>query len=251
MKKLQIALIALVLLGGAGVSFASTVQQYAFPIVTDAGPDTAVLDADPTVPNSGYLIGTDPMNNNLVKLAPGTGLTASSNTLIVDNVPQSHITGLSTSFSNLTSSVNSVRVNLASATTTLALWQSVVQDFLDNETGHSTDAIASTSNPLIVAGFMLTSDKIKLDSLNKVQNATVTTDSNGNATWTYPTAYATAPRVNATVEDATSGANTNVQIVSKTATSTTVHANRITSALGLLSLTSNPSGLVVDLMATQ
>lgn len=251
MKKLHYALIALVLLGGSGVAFASTVTQYSFPINTDAGPDTTTIDASGTVPNAGYIFGTNPADNSVIKLIVGDGLVSNGAAINVDGVAQSHVAGLSTALAIITSNINSVRVNLATATSTQATWQGVLQDFLDNETGHSTDALASTSNPLIVAGFMLTSDKVKLDSLNKVQSGVVTTDSSGNATWTYPTAYATAPRVSATVEDATSGANTNVQIVSKTATSTTVHANRITSALGILSLTSNPSGLVVDLMATQ
>lgn len=68
-----------------------------------------------------------------------------------------------------------------------------------SDTSH-THAAATTS----VAGFLSAVDKLKLDSLKVVYTTRAQTDANGNYTWTYPAAFATAPRI-LVVAETTSG----------------------------------------------
>lgn len=121
------------------------------------------------------------------------------------------------------------------------------------------DGICTTSNILSVTVDCIASEDgsttLRSDLDYRVdkrdfQAGSVTTDSNGNATLTFAHTMSTSnPIISATAFD-TSGTNiTNVQVVSKSATSTTVHVNRLASVLGILTLTTNASGVSVDITA--
>lgn len=74
------------------------------------------------------------------------------------------------------------------------------------------------------------------------QRVRAQTNSSGTYTWTYTNAYAsgTTPIIAAVAEDSSGGALTNVQITSISNTSVTVQARRVSTILGVLTLTTNP-----------
>lgn len=88
-----------------------------------------------------------------------------------------------------------------------------------------------------------------------IQSASVTTATNGSYTWTYPTAFSSAPRITATVLAAADVYD--VKITSRTATSCTIQVGRTTVAfvgllsLSILSVPASVGAVNVDLIAVE
>lgn len=88
----------------------------------------------------------------------------------------------------------------------------------------------------IVAGTMSASDKAKLDALPTIQRTTITTNTSGVATWTFPTAFGVVPRIACTPNDSAATTQVDVKITAKSATSVTIQVNKLTPVLGVLTL---------------
>lgn len=73
-----------------------------------------------------------------------------------------------------------------------------------------------------------------------IQSTRVQTASNGSYTWTFPTAYASAPKITATVENSSTTVSYNVQVGTPTTTSVTAQVFGIQTALGILGFASSP-----------
>lgn len=114
----------------------------------------------------------------------------------------------------------------------------------------SISSLSSTESSDVSTLSSLTSSlQTQINNLPTVQRIATTTDATGNLTWTFPTSFGSStPVVEVTAVDNTSGALTNVQITAVSATSVSIHTNRITTVLGLLTLTTNPS-VQVEIMA--
>lgn len=72
------------------------------------------------------------------------------------------------------------------------------------------------------------------------QRIRVQTNSSGTYTWTFPTPYDSVPVINVVAEDATSNVLTNAQVISVSTTTVVVQARRVSTILGILTLTTNP-----------
>lgn len=141
-----------------------------------------------------------------------------SNQLVIDNIPQSEITNLTTDLATINSSLS----GKASASHTHAA--SDVTNF-----NPSVDArIASSTVPI------------------GIQRTRALTDSSGVYTWTFPTAFAasTTPVIMVTAEDGTANVMTNAQVTSVSNTAVTVQVNQI-AQVNLLStlLGTGPTGI--------
>lgn len=133
---------------------------------------------------------------------------------------------------------------------------SVTPYSIETTDGHLSDTLtamnaSTTANVSAIASnaSAITANTSAINSLPLVQRATVTTDSSGNYTWTFPTAYAstTVPKITATSLDATAGMS-NAKITSRSATSVSIHVDKLATILGLLTL-SNNSSVPVDIIA--
>ncbi len=138
------------------------------------------------------------------------GVKVQGGQLVVDDIPLTSITGLSTALDGKAALSHTHATNEINNLT----------QFVDNR-------IASTSATGTPMG---------------VQRVRVQTDASGSYTWNFPAPFATStiPVVSVTPEDATASASTDVRITSVSNTSVTVQASRITTVLGLLSLNSTP-----------
>lgn len=94
------------------------------------------------------------------------------------------------------------------------------------------------------AGLMSAADKAKLDNTPKVQRTRVQTNTSGQVTWNFPTAFAAAPIVIAVPEDNNAGVSVDVKITSISASSVTLQISKISTVLGILQLTANPQSYV-------
>lgn len=252
MKKYLTGLLALaiVISGiGANSAFAQAPLTYHLNTVdADAGPDYVTdFDFPSTNLNNCYLMGIKPTTFDSAFILPNTGLTCDGGALNVDNVPQTHVTGLAASLANTSATFSYIQGQIALATSSIAAEGASELAMNSWYTGMSTTTInlaSPTAN-----GIMVAADKTKLNNLVQVQRTRVTADASGNYTWTFPTAYASgqAPIVSVVAEDS-SGSLSNVQITAVSNTSVTIHAGKITSALGILSLASNAS-IPVDITA--
>lgn len=176
-------------------------------------------------------------------------------TLSVQSVPEGSIIGLSADISALYTGLATSSSAIASLTSTvlgLGGIGGVGSQAQVNWNATSSSDVSFILNKPSLASVATTGSYFSLSNLpastTPVQRAMVMTDSSGNATWTYPIAYtaSTTPVVSAVVEDAT-GALSNVQITAKSNTSVSIHAMKVTSALGILSLAANTS-VPVDMM---
>lgn len=207
-------------------SFFAAATAYASPFdvnfsVQDSGDSTTPYAMN--IPGSQYgygdfyLLGVGTNGSDYLPHAVniGSNIQFNGTSLVVQNVPENQIAGLSADLASLYS-------DKASTTDMVALSGTV-----------------STLNSQVGSILPLATS---------VQRAVVTTSGSGTYTWTYPNSYGTStPVVIGVAEDSSSG-STNVQILSKSATSTTIQTSRITSALGILSIAMNPS-VKVDIMA--
>lgn len=124
---------------------------------------------------------------------------------------------------------------------------STIASLLSNSTSTLSTSIAAyegnwtaTSGPSVI---------LNKPTIPNVEMGSCTTDSSGNCTWTYPTAFSGTPKVVPAANQGTTGTLTNAQVTSKNSTSVTIHVNTLASVLGLLTLTGNPSGIVIDITA--
>lgn len=138
------------------------------------------------------------------------------------------------------------------ASTTPFIASSTSNGFMSSAMAVKVNALSTSTVSTTTNGLMSSADKSKLDGLSvtATQGGSCTTDTNGNCTVTFATSFSTTPKVSVTAIQATAGTLTNVQISSKSATSVTVHVNTLATVLGLLTLTTSPSGVVVDVVAT-
>lgn len=125
-----------------------------------------------------------------------------------------------------------------------------LDDVIASDAGKaSASTVSSLSSTVSSHTSSISTLNTKVNAIPLIQRIATSTDSSGNLTWTFPTSFGSStPVVTVVAEDNTSGALTNVQITAKSATSVTVHSNRITTVLGLLTLTTNPS-VTVDITA--
>lgn len=113
-----------------------------------------------------------------------------------------------------------------------------------NRSASTSPYIATSTFTGFMSGAMVT----KLAATPTIQRTRVTTDGSGNYTWTFPTSFGSStPIVSAVVEDSSS-AFSNVQVTSVSGSSVTVHAGKLTSTLGILTLATNAT-VPVDLIA--
>lgn len=78
---------------------------------------------------------------------------------------------------------------------------------------------------------------------------TVTTNGSGVATLTFPATFSSAPKISATVIAASGGTAYMVKVTSRTTSSVTVQVSQLTTVLGILTFTTNASGVDVDIKA--
>lgn len=252
-KKIAAATIGAVLLSGAGLAFAdgySSPTSYGtqFQVYNAGTSSYQGYDVDQA---SGYgVFASSGFDNHPVSLTIGNGLSVVSNVIGIDSVGQNQVGGLLSRFNSDESQILSVQNNQATASTSISTNASNIAANASN--------IASLTST--VNGFPIplqpdwtattTSSMSFIKNKPLIQSVSSSTDASGNLTWTFPTSYGTTtPKVIAVSEDSTSGALSNVQITAKSGTSVTIHATRLATVLGLLSLTSNPS-VTVDLIAT-
>lgn len=235
-------------------------------------------------PTDGFnrIAGFNPFYDTPVYFEAGSGISFEANHITAIDVPQDHITGLAeamalkapfhhihaandvtglTSFeNNTTSSINYIQYSLLTTTSTF-LATSGGSGLMSGPDKSKIDSLATvatsgaygdlTGKPSLatVATSGSYTDLTNKPTIVTAQKLRVQTNSSGTYTWTFPTPYATGtlPIVSASGEDATTGL-TNLQITAISNTSVTVQSYRITSALGILSLSSTPQ-IYVHLMA--
>lgn len=169
MKKIITTLATILTLATGSAAFATTPYQYNFSVTPDiGGVYNQTIDA-PSDNTNCYLFGIDPTNHTPRLIQPNSGLTCDGSVVNVDNIDQTHVTGLTTSFSNIATMFATENLNIANATSTLAtlVTQSnlnllYITAIANNLSGASTTMMVSSGLP----GFMYATDKAKLDSLS-------------------------------------------------------------------------------------
>lgn len=175
-KVYAFAIGSVLLFGGAGVAFATTPQDMQVVVDNDIGPATTLT---PGLPNPGdglcYFLGFEPSNHNPSMIAGNSGITCDGNVFNVDNIDQTHVTGLSTSLNNIRTSISTNAIYLASATSTLATLSATVAAlsfnsitaFLGNNAS-TTPYIATTSQN----GLMASTSVSKMNTIGTAYEGT-------------------------------------------------------------------------------
>lgn len=247
LRALTAPLFAATIMGmGAAAAHAAPVS-YQLGVTPDSGDPYQANIGVPSDNTYCNVFGVDATTHTPMLFPLGSGINCSGTSLSVGPIVEDKVLGL-------VDDISFLKTGLASATSTISSYNDSIT-LLNTRVatlngwfaniGTTTQYLASST----ASGIMSSTDKVKLDSLVKVQRTRVTTDSSGNYTWTFPTAYASGqPPIVSVVGEDSSSALSNVQITSISNTSVTVHAGKITSALGILSLTSNAT-IPIDLTA--
>ena len=210
-------LLALFVAGGLALGFAPGAHAAAYDWLFELKDqfDSQFTQAVAPIQDSQYhLLAKNPVAYDPMWLGIGGGLFVDGNTLKVDTIPMSSVTSLD-------STITTINSNIAGKANTSHF--------------HSVGQISSFYEG--VENGIASSTQVV-----KVQRIATTTDTSGVYTWTFPQAFATGtvPVVTGMTVDSTSGAMSNVQITSISNTQVTVQARRLSTILGILTLTTNP-----------
>lgn len=209
-----------------------------------------VADGDSYIPYfQGRTDPGDPIDSGIFNYANiGSGIGFMGGNLYVTpstiETPQGHLTDTLAGLVSTTtesSDISSLQSEIVSLGAPLS-----ISTFMANQ-GSTTPLVATSTFNGFMSGAMVTKLAALSTSTPVIQRTRVTTDANGNYTWTFPASFGSAPIVSAVVEDASS-AFSNVQVTSASSTGVTIHAGKLTSALGILTLAMNAS-VPVDLIA--
>lgn len=246
-KKLVASVVTVaVLLTTAGSAFASgfgSPSSHSIGIDVYNSGTSSYEKYDIDQPGSGYnLIAASAFDNNpvTVHLQSPFSVDGGGN-LQLGTLSSSQVTGLDSFETSVNGSVTDHSTRIAASESTIASHTSSINSL--------STAISAIPSP-VQADYNATSTSASNFIKNKplMQRTRATSDGSGNYTWTFPTAYSAAPIVTAIVEDNTSGALGNVQITAISSTSVTLHASRLTTILGLLTMNNNAS-IPIDIIA--
>lgn len=248
-KKLLTSLLAIVALFGiAAPAFAASYDMNWS--LQDSG-DSTVPYAMSIPPNNNFgIMGVSDTTHMPFWFYPGAGLEWNGTSLVVSGVPASNITGLggildtiNASFATTTSAITTIQSTLMGIG---GSGGSVVQTDWSEASTTATDFIKNKPSLSTVATSGAYSD---LSGKPLIQSGSCTTDGSGNCTVTFGTTFSGTPKVAVTAIQSTTGTLTNAQVTSKSTSAVTIHVNTLATVLGLLTLTSTASGIVVDVVA--